>query len=241
MFLWIKFRLAILGQASSSPICYRWLLSFITGTPLVMSLSLLSCLASFLPLSLRPEWGHPGPPPGAQPWIGDTLVYQSSTVRAILTLCIIPPSDKRLLSWHAHKIDRSFKDHTSGFSPLLWIAYTWHAHYFPLHALSFRFRFPISQAATGFSLCQYVVEWKLTRRDFLMISDLFVFFCQNTLCISRTRPWWCILRHPRHSRFGCQKLCILEACLHVWKSKPNKHPTDMDKDSVDGNISWHIL
>lgn len=32
-----------------------------------------SCLAPFLP-----ERGHPGPLPGVQPWIGDTLIYQSS-------------------------------------------------------------------------------------------------------------------------------------------------------------------
>lgn len=75
IFLWVELRKSILGQASSSPISYRW--RYITGNP--------PCHVPFtppvwLPLSLFP-WGQsvaPAPLQGAQPWIGGILIYQSS-------------------------------------------------------------------------------------------------------------------------------------------------------------------
>lgn len=133
------------------------------------------------------------------------------------------------------KTDRSFKDHTSGFyrcSPL-----TVSCLYLTLTYTIFPCMLWVE--LTLDSVCVSMLLWKCTCRDLLMISDLFYCSCQNALCILRTRPRWRISRHPRHSRFGCQKLFILEACLHVWKSKPdNKLQTDMD---VDGsNILWML-
>lgn len=102
---------------------------FITGIPLVMSLSLL-LLFGFLSASLLEARAAP-PRSTLQEFrsLGsETLSFISlatnppkKTVRATLTLFISPPSDKRLMSWHAQKIDRSFNDHTSSFyrcSPL---------------------------------------------------------------------------------------------------------------------------
>lgn len=131
-FLWAELRKSILGQASRSPIRYRW--RYITGTPLVMSLSLL--LFGFLSPSFLEARAWPRPP-FKEPSLGWETSSSISPAKKKKPPCsqghpdplYQPYSDKRLMSWHAHKIDQSFKHHTGSFhcsAPWPWIASTWH-------------------------------------------------------------------------------------------------------------------
>lgn len=208
MFLWVKLRLSILGQASISPICYRWL--FITSAP--------PCHIPFthspvwLPLCLFP-WGQseaPGPPSRSSA-LDRRHPHQSNkkklpVVRAILTLCISPSSDKRLMLWHAHKIDRSFKDHTSGFS--LFSPLTVNCFYLTLLQTIFPTMHVLPSRQSLVSVCVSLL-CKSTCRGLLMtgnrsvnfqsglsaLSKFFNFIIGNTETVLGTF-WWCISRHP---------------------------------------------
>lgn len=219
MFLWVRLRLSIFGQASSSSICYHWL--FITSIPLVMSLSLLLLFGflsvSFLEVRARPPALLKEPSLGLETFssISPTKKKNLSVVRAILTLCISPSRDKRLMSWHAHKIDWSFKDHTSVFSLLSPL--TVNCLYLillqtipPQHALRFR-KIPTFQAAIGFSLCHVM------KINYQSVNWWFICLVKVMLTLEIQRLFWELFlggafQDIQDLWFDCQTLCLVEVC-----------------------------